>query len=153
MNVHIDDGGLEESGKVACRKCATSFIPKEWQVRKHDYECAMCKRVRQNGLNRSDPLFAEKKRLHNSRPHVQKYNYDYQKTKLDPAKRRARRKVSTEIEAGRLVRLPCQICGASKSEAHHDDYSKPLDIKWLCRAHHVEADAMLAARQSKRSTP
>jgi len=26
-----------------------------------------------------------------------------------------------------------------KAEAHHDDYSRPLDVRWLCKRHHEEA--------------
>jgi len=33
--------------------------------------------------------------------------------------------------------MPCEICGCEKSEAHHDDYSRPLDVRWLCRVHHL----------------
>lgn len=31
----------------------------------------------------------------------------------------------------------CEICG-KKAEKHHDDYSKPLEVRWLCREHHLE---------------
>ncbi len=30
----------------------------------------------------------------------------------------------------------CSDCGETKVEAHHEDYSKPLDVEWLCKKHH-----------------
>lgn len=44
-------------------------------------------------------------------------------------------KVKNAIDSGWLTRKPCEICG-EKADAHHDDYSKPFDIKWLCALHH-----------------
>jgi hypothetical protein len=52
-------------------------------------------------------------------------------------KDRARNATMKAIIAGRLVRQPCEVCGAAKVDAHHDDYSKPLDVRWLCRLHHM----------------
>ena len=51
-------------------------------------------------------------------------------------KRKAHNKVSNAIKSGKLARQPCCICGDPKVEAHHDDYSKPLDVRWLCKKHH-----------------
>lgn len=51
---------------------------------------------------------------------------------------RARQRTKTAVRNGTLVRLPCSVCGNKKSEAHHADYSKPLEIAWLCRIHHME---------------
>ena len=51
-------------------------------------------------------------------------------------------KVATRLAAvaarksGRLVAEPCLFCGATPSEAHHHDYSLPLEVTWLCRRHH-----------------
>jgi len=33
---------------------------------------------------------------------------------------------------------PCVRCGSSKTHAHHEDYTRPLDVIWLCPAHHAE---------------
>jgi hypothetical protein len=47
--------------------------------------------------------------------------------------------VSNEISRGRMKRLPCEVCGNPKTEGHHDDYLKPLEVRWLCKAHHTDA--------------
>lgn len=59
--------------------------------------------------------------------------------KNHPDKYRSRQAVENAIRDGRLVRLSCEVCGDAKSEAHHEDYSKPLDVKWLCLKHHRQA--------------
>lgn len=51
-------------------------------------------------------------------------------------KHKARRLASKAIASGKLVRQPCEVCGAPEVEAHHDDYSKPLAVRWLCPEHH-----------------
>jgi hypothetical protein len=53
-------------------------------------------------------------------------------------KYRARRRVITAVNSGKLVRLPCERCGAPPpTHGHHTDYSKPLDVIWLCRPCHA----------------
>lgn len=42
------------------------------------------------------------------------------------------------VNAGRVTKEPCVVCGDPKSEAHHPDYSKPYEVKWLCFKHHRE---------------
>ncbi|CAB4128197.1 hypothetical protein UFOVP270_35 [uncultured Caudovirales phage] len=42
------------------------------------------------------------------------------------------------IKSGFLVKKPCEVCGNEKVDAHHDDYAKPLSVRWLCRKHHNE---------------
>ena len=44
---------------------------------------------------------------------------------------------SNAIRDRRLASQPCEVCGSAKVEAHHDDYSKPLEVRWLCRMHHL----------------
>jgi hypothetical protein len=49
--------------------------------------------------------------------------------------------MKTAVRLGKLKRLPCEVCGAPETDGHHDDYSKPLDVRWLCRRHHAEVHA------------
>lgn len=51
-------------------------------------------------------------------------------------KRRCRQATAKAIRRGELERQPCGTCGNQPAEAHHDDYSKPLDVMWLCRECH-----------------
>ena len=54
-------------------------------------------------------------------------------------KRRAHYDLRNAIRRGEMKRLPCSVCGSLKSQGHHSDYSKPLDVIWLCPQHHKEA--------------
>lgn len=48
---------------------------------------------------------------------------------------RAQRKVSTALRSGKLVRPEsCQDCRGvvQRLHAHHENYSRPLDVLWLC---------------------
>lgn len=57
-----------------------------------------------------------------------------------PERKIAHNRISMEVRNGRMKKEPCKICGSSKSEAHHEDYSKPLEVVWLCKKHHHEFD-------------
>lgn len=52
------------------------------------------------------------------------------------------------IRDGKLIRSPCEKCGNQKVDAHHDDYEKPLNVRWLCRKCHAQHHKL--ARDSKR---
>jgi ribosomal protein S27AE len=58
--------------------------------------------------------------------------------RLHPEKTKAYNAVARAVRSGRLVRQPCAACGHPKAQAHHDDYMKPLDVRWLCFRCHRE---------------
>lgn len=57
-----------------------------------------------------------------------------------PEKYKARMAVSNAVRDKRLIKLPCCVCGDVKSTAHHEDYSKPLEVVWVCLKHHKELE-------------
>lgn len=54
-----------------------------------------------------------------------------------------RSKTKMLIKRGKLTKLPCEICGEIKVEAHHDDYNDCINVRWLCRKHHKEFHSKL----------
>lgn len=61
-----------------------------------------------------------------------------------PERRAATSKVNHAIQTGKMTPLPCFVCG-DKAEGHHPDYSRPLDVVWLCPSHHKLAHALAGA--------
>ena len=53
-----------------------------------------------------------------------------------PHKKAARKEVYKAIMRGDMEKLPCVDCGTAKAQAHHEDYTRPLDVTWLCAACH-----------------
>lgn len=62
------------------------------------------------------------------------YVKEYRRT--FPNKYKAHAAVNRAIRAGKLIRDKCEQCNDSHSFAHHDDYLKPLDVRWLCPSCH-----------------
>lgn len=60
-----------------------------------------------------------------------------------PNRKKANTAVGNALRDGRLTRQPCWVCG-EKAVAHHPDYDRPLDVVWLCQAHHKQTHALVA---------
>jgi hypothetical protein len=90
---------------------------------------AIAKRLFENQSGESNP---------NWKGGISKNNYHYKKIQVEryPEKTKARNAVRRAVKNGMLIKLPCAQCGNRESFAHHDDYTKPLEVVWLCRKHH-----------------
>lgn len=55
-----------------------------------------------------------------------------------PNKAKAHRMVNYHKRVGNLTESPCEICLDKNVVGHHDDYLKPLNVRWLCQAHHKQ---------------
>jgi hypothetical protein len=55
---------------------------------------------------------------------------DFKKRKL------ARCRVNTSIRRNQIQRKCCEECGSPNAHAHHENYDRPLDVRWLCEQHH-----------------
>lgn len=72
----------------------------------------------------------------------------------NPEKIRAQAAVHNALARGKLTKPEhCESCGRSLPKArldgHHEDYSKPLDVDWLCRQCHVDRHKSAPLRLSK----
>jgi len=57
------------------------------------------------------------------------------------AKQKARWIAYQDIKIGKIEKQPCIVCGDPNSQTHHDDYSKPRKVIFVCRKHHDEIHA------------
>ncbi len=56
-----------------------------------------------------------------------------------PLRRAAHIIVGNALRDNKMQRMPCEDCGSENNvHAHHDDYTKPLEVRWLCRECHTE---------------
>lgn len=70
------------------------------------------------------------------------YHRQYKKNYTPPLpqqkKQKSRSSARDRLRRGKLIRKPCEKCGAAKAEMHHEDYTKPLEVNWLCRKCHMD---------------
>jgi len=55
-------------------------------------------------------------------------------------------------KASKLKPQPCEICGTLENiEKHHEDYSQPLKVRWLCAIHHLDIHKIFRQMSRKKT--
>jgi len=131
-----------------CKRCLeikslSDFYKHSRMLDGHLNFCKECtkKRVTKHRNENVDRI-REYDRLRSKLPHkkemiaevVKKYREKF------PERYRANYMVTNAVRDGRLKKEPCVICGTEENlHAHHRDYSRPLDVVWLCCVCHKAA--------------
>lgn len=101
--------------KLICPRCEKN--PKEIGA---PY-CAECHAAKQREWRSKNPMTDEQRMKANARSYLHVY-----------------------VKRGKVKKGPCEVCGATEVEAHHDDYTKPLEVRWRCKDHHLELHGAVA---------
>ncbi len=67
---------------------------------------------------------------------IKKIEYQKKRRLKYPEQYKARTAVGNALRDRRLIKKPCGVCGNMKSEAHHADYSRYLEVQWFCQECH-----------------
>ncbi|RUU22662.1 hypothetical protein EN883_18610 [Mesorhizobium sp. M7A.F.Ca.AU.002.06.1.1] len=68
----------------------------------------------------------------------------------NPVAYKAQTAVSNAVRDGRLFKQPCEFCGDDEVHAHHRDYTKPLEVVWLCPKCHHRLHALFPELEGKK---
>ncbi len=74
-----------------------------------------------------------------SPPFLSKWKIRKRKTARDPSislRNKTRAKTKDLIKQGKLKKKPCVVCHNHEVVPHHEDYSNPFQVIWLCEQHH-----------------
>lgn len=127
---------------ITCKKTLplSDFYAHPQMADGHLSKCKECHKTYVQNRYREVGGRPEYERERNQRPERKAARRVYQQAcrKRSPGKNAAYKAVQRAVAGGRLQRQPCGICGDPKSQAHHTDYAKPLDVEWLCFRHHRE---------------
>ncbi|HVI80409.1 MAG TPA: hypothetical protein VM715_20100 [Candidatus Acidoferrum sp.] len=102
--------------------------------------------MREYRLKNRDKIRAYTRAYNNEWRRKHGYAAEIRAKKKFPEKEAARVLLNRAVKSGRIARGACERCGMPRAQAHHDDYMKPLDVRWLCPRHHyAEHHQQLAA--------
>jgi hypothetical protein len=111
--------GMADGRLGKCKECNKQDVRENYALRRTQYQDYEAKRNK--GVKRKDEILAASARHREN----------------NPEKYKARTAVNNAVRDKRLIPEPCRVCG-EKAQAHHEDYSKPLDVMWFCFKHHRE---------------
>lgn len=140
---------------MLCLKCKKDYEPTNNNFKKRHFICNLCRRIYDKewrkkrislGLKARGEMSKEwhqnYRKEYNQRPEIKERNrlraIEYRKKRENRIKNLARWALRHAVDRMKIIKKPCEICGDIKVEGHHKDYTKPLDVIWLCRKHHKE---------------
>ncbi len=99
-----------------CSKCGVEHD--RWRDKLHCKPASYCDKCHAGHMRKTRPKHSQLTSLQRFRANARSYANAY-------------------LNRGKIVRDDCEVCG-ERAEMHHDDYEKPLDVKWFCREHHLD---------------
>ena len=135
-----------------CKECAKAYS-RQYQREHREERIAYSRKYyaehRADSLAHSKKWVEENREKH--REHCRKSNllhaseraeYTKQYRKNNPDKYKATSRINHLVEKGKLAKpMACEVCGkVGRVEAHHANYSKPLDVIWVCKKCHYKLD-------------
>jgi len=107
---------------VEQRRCAVCQVPHtRWRDQAHTMPASYCHECHARHMRDTRPKHTKLSKTQRRRANARAYANTYQRR-------------------GKLAPMPCEKCGIEETVKHHDDYRKPLAVRWFCRpchrAHH-----------------
>lgn len=166
---NVEEFGIDKSRKsgrnLRCKSCCNEYANKNYQYKPLSSEqkerrklwesehrkknsannAEKCRAWYQRNLEHARKLSLEatKKYLSTEKGKKKRNERSCNWEKNNPEKRRVHDRTMYAVKIGKLIRPSfCSCCGKEcKPQAHHEDYSKPYDVIWLCshchfRLHH-----------------
>ena len=114
--------------RTSCKSC-DSLINKNY--RQHHKKVLIEKRRKRTG--------AQPKKICTDPIKMYKNAQVYRSIKKHPEKMAARILLNSHVKCGKVIKPEaCEMCHEKKKiEAHHEDYSKPLEVQWVCKGCHT----------------
>jgi hypothetical protein len=131
-HARMADGHLNKC--IECVKAYCAERQRQGKTRDYDRERAQ----------RPDRVEARRAYAKSEAGRAAKLRWQEKSRALNRKKHQARAQVAYALRLGKLQRHPCHVCGSEKTEAHHPDYDRPLDVVWLCQPHHAETHKLVA---------
>jgi len=120
-----------------CRKLAALT---SWRKYRENNISACRERVRLQYEKDPQKIIAKTKAYHNTlRGKEACRKSDIKMRKKFPERVQAREVVNRV----NFIKKQCETCGTPNAHKHHDDYSKPLKIRWLCASCHMAYHKLL----------
>lgn len=116
--IEMRQANSDEEGIILCKRCRERRRIRRWRADNPE---------RTKEINRRSA----------AKPEAKQAQARYQREHLDTPAFQARRILGRAVKAGKVTKpAHCELCSCTDVVGHHIDYSRPLDVRWLCILHH-----------------
>ena len=137
VHPRMADGHLNK-----CKQCTVNDSEARRKIKELDPDWAEAEKQRHK-LKSQKALIDGKVKIYNHRSRLRKKglptDLDF-RTRRTPEENAFRKEVADianeAARKGIIPKLDCEVCGKGRAHGHHEDYSKPLEVQWLCPKHH-----------------
>ena len=129
---------MKKCFKCGAEKALHEFYKHKMMADGHLNKCKECTKIDVRKHRRENDSVREYDRERSKLPERKSKTAEVTKKwrENNPDGYRAHYLLGNAVRDGRIKREPCEVCGDARTHGHHEDYSRPLDVKWLCALHH-----------------